>query len=94
MTENNRIEYKRELTDGLEKEALNRDAIITGVESGVESAMRLRSMRVTVMSNDLKKALQIIAEQPCKKKRKCVLKNIFINSSRAMTQEKALIVME
>ncbi len=46
MTENNRIEYKRELNDRLEKEALNGDAKITGVEP----AMGLRSMRVSVMT--------------------------------------------
>ena len=39
MTENNRIEYKRELNDGLEKEALNGDVIITGAQSGVESGI-------------------------------------------------------
>jgi hypothetical protein len=45
MTENNRIEYKRELNERLEKEALKGDAIISGpsqgVESGVESAIGL-----------------------------------------------------
>ena len=35
MTENNRIEYKRELTDGLEKELLNIDEKISGVESAM-----------------------------------------------------------
>jgi hypothetical protein len=34
MTENNRIEYKRELNDGLEKETLNGKEKISGVESG------------------------------------------------------------
>ncbi len=48
MTENNRTEYKRELTDGLEKELLNVDEKISGAESGVESAMvcRLTCTRV------------------------------------------------
>jgi len=35
MTENNRIEYKRELTDGLEKELLNVDEKISGAESAM-----------------------------------------------------------
>ena len=37
MTENNRIEYKRELTDGLEKELLNVDEKISGAHSGAHS---------------------------------------------------------
>ena len=34
MTENNRIEYKRELNDRLEKEVLKGEAIISGARSG------------------------------------------------------------
>ena len=34
MTENNRIEYKRELTDGLEKELLNVDEKFQGPTQG------------------------------------------------------------
>ena len=37
MTENNRIEYKRELNDRLEKEVLKGEAIISGAQSRVYS---------------------------------------------------------
>jgi hypothetical protein len=50
MMENNRIEYKRELNEMLEKEVLKGEAIISGaqsgVESGVESAMGMNLIKL------------------------------------------------
>ena len=43
MTENTRIEYKRELTDGLEKGQLNVDEKISGAHSGAHSEAQSRA---------------------------------------------------
>ena len=48
MTENNRIEYKRELTDGLEKEVLKGEVATSGVES-VQSRAQSRAQSEAVL---------------------------------------------
>ena len=83
MTENNRIEYKRELNERLEKEVLKGEAIISGapVEGPVRGPVggrvggRVRG-RVSngIALYESRRNDQRVAEQPRQKKRGCVLK--------------------